>query len=224
MAKITIALLHSPFTGPSVWTEVARFLAARGYEVVVPTTAAPGSVDEYAKGMAAGIAANQYALVGHSGAGALLPAVSSILARSPLGYVFVDAGLPRAGSLLASLPEEFSAHLMGLARNGLMPPWPTWFSADVMDSLISDPAKRAAVMAECPATPVSFFEEERQLAVPWPDAPVAILWFSPGYEGDAARAQELGWPVAHLEGGHLHIVLDPEAVGNAIAGFVANWS
>src|SRR5207253_7352694 len=103
----TFVLIHSPLVGPFTWAPVADVLRERGVGAVVPAlgageqTGAPywrqhadataGVVKELAQD-------ERLVLVGHSGAGALLPAVRGSLGRPVDAYLFVDAGLPRDGA------------------------------------------------------------------------------------------------------------------------------
>jgi hypothetical protein len=47
------------------------------------------------------------------------------------------------------------------------------------------------------------FEEVHPPAPQWPDAPGAYLQLSEAYQDQAARAAELGWPVAERMSHHL---------------------
>jgi hypothetical protein len=42
--------------------------------------------------------------------------------------------------------------------------------------------------------------------------------FSEGYAEEAQRASALGWPVRFIRGEHLHQVVDPVAVADALVG------
>ena len=89
-------LVHSPVTGPSTWRWVADELSARGHRVSVPAvppaaTALGWSAFVGAVGaLSAGI--DGPVLVGHSGAGPLLPRIGTRLRAKAL--VFVDADIP----------------------------------------------------------------------------------------------------------------------------------
>jgi hypothetical protein len=60
------------------------------------------------------------------------------------------------------------------------------------------------------------FEEVHPPAPRWPAAPGAYLRLSEGYEGEAARARELGWPVAELISHHLALLTDPGPVAASL--------
>jgi hypothetical protein len=81
---MVFVLIHSPLVGPFTWSLVAEELRARGQEVFVPTlsdaegSAAP-SWQQYAASVAHALTAvpleRPLHLIGHSGAGPLLPAL-----------------------------------------------------------------------------------------------------------------------------------------------------
>ena len=91
-------LVHSPVVGPSTWRWVADALCSAGHEAVVPDlVAAALTGDPRVFAHAAAEKTNsdsQSVLVGHSGAGAVLPLVASALEPWPQQVIFVDAGIP----------------------------------------------------------------------------------------------------------------------------------
>ena len=60
------------------------------------------------------------------------------------------------------------------------------------------------------------FEEKYPEVPGWPQAPAASLRLSEAYDADAARARDLGWPVAELTSHHLAPLTDPELVTGAL--------
>jgi hypothetical protein len=62
----------------------------------------------------------------------------------------------------------------------------------------------------------AMFEEIHPPAPRWPDAPCAYLQLSDAYEAEAARAADLGWPVARLISYHLAPLTDPAGVAAAV--------
>jgi pimeloyl-ACP methyl ester carboxylesterase len=160
-------------------------------------------------------------LVGHSGAGALLPALGAALARPIAGYVFVDAGIHTDGlSRLemmvaedAPFADRLRAHLEAGGR------YPEWTDEQLREA-IPDDTRRAAVLAELQPRGLDFFSEPIPVPAAWPDAPCVYLQFSPAYDVPAAKARELGWPVHEIEGGHFLMLIDPETVADAILDLV----
>jgi hypothetical protein len=213
-------LVHSPVTGPSTWRWVADELRARGHQVSVPSVRPPyDSWEIFADAVAtqaAGQAAGPAAVVGHSGAGPLLPQIAArITAAGPL--VFVDADLPPETGEATLMPAEILAELRSLAPDGVLPPWSDWFGPGVMRELVPDDAKRAVVTAELPSLPLSYFEARVPVPAGWVAAPGGyVLLSEEAYGGQAAAAAARGWPVVRLRGAHLDIVTRPAEVAEAI--------
>jgi pimeloyl-ACP methyl ester carboxylesterase len=156
-------------------------------------------------------------LVGHSGAGALLPALGAALARPIAAYVFVDAGIHRDGlSRLEMMVDEDAPFADGLRAHlqsgGRYPEW----TDEQLQEAIPDDARRAAVLAELQPRGLDFFSEPIPVPAGWPDGPAAYLQFSTAYAVPAAKARELGWPVREIEGSHFLMLIDPETVADAI--------
>ncbi|HUS13888.1 MAG TPA: alpha/beta hydrolase, partial [Chloroflexia bacterium] len=124
-------LIHSPLVGPFTWVPLAAELERRGASAVVPSlqAATRGGPPYWAghvaavQAAAAGAVGRPLVLVGHSGAGWLLPAAGQALAGRVAAYVFVDADLPRDGhSRLESFPSpEAIAAFRRAATGGLLP-------------------------------------------------------------------------------------------------------
>ena len=85
-----------------------------------------------------------------------------------------------------------------------------------MEKLVPDATLRAAIEAELPRMPLSYFTESIPVPAGWADTPSAYLQFSSPYRTDAATAEAHGWPVHRIEGQHLHLVVDPCAVAEAV--------
>src|SRR5713226_1426103 len=135
-------LIHSPLVGPFTWSLVADELRRRSIEVIVPTLTNERSAEDvpYWKMHAAAVAAavaslprdRAVILVGHSGAGPLLPALRNALDRAVGGYLFVDAGLPVHNRSRLDLFEsrEAADEFRQAAQDGYLP---TWTEADLAE-------------------------------------------------------------------------------------------
>lgn len=219
-------LVHSPLVGPLTWTLVADVLRRRGHTVVLPRLDNPNDTPgtlfhHHAEQVRQAVEAHSrtapVVLVGHSGAGALLPAAGDTLANETAGYVFVDAGLPRdRTSRLDDAPPQFAERLHRLAEGDRVPPWAEWWSDDVLAALIPDEDLRERFAAELEPIPLVLFEERISVPPAWPDAPCGYLLLSSAYEEEAARAARRGWEVVSLETGHLHMLVGPDAVADAL--------
>ncbi len=148
-------------------------------------------------------------LVGHGGAGPLLPQIAFGRQSSgaPVdGYVFVDAQLPRTMKsatrldlLEADDPVSCATLSQQLADGARVP---SWTDADLHDEL-PDPADRALLLAGLRPRGMDFFTEPLPVPEDWPDAPCAYVQLSDAYAGAARTAELRGWVVHRLDAHHL---------------------
>jgi Alpha/beta hydrolase family len=220
----TFILIHSPLVGPMTWSRAAESLQHAGHQTLVPTlsntlTTAP-YWQQHAQSVAQAIASGQVdgnpVLVGHSGAGPLLPAIRAALNVTVAAYLFVDAGLPQNNKSRLEMfdsPEEV-ARFRAAAVNGLVPPW----TANDLREVIPDDdlRQRFAAELELRPMPLAVYEERLPVFTGWPDAPCGCLQFSPAYDSAAHEAQARGWPYRKLASGHFHMLVAPEAVTAAL--------
>ncbi|MGD0244386.1 MAG: hypothetical protein ABSB59_29250 [Streptosporangiaceae bacterium] len=221
-----LLLVHSPLVGSASWDPVAADLARRGYEVGVPdltgtVTGGPPYVPRQAEVIARAAAGQPAILIGHSGAGPLL-ARAGAMAGQAQGYVFVDAGLPIPGqSWMDTVPPGLAVQVRAMAdAEGWLPPWSQWWGDEVLAGLLPDPRLRRAFAAGCPRLPLAMFEEVHPPVPRWPATPGAYLQLSDAYEDQAARARELGWPVARRMSHHLALLTEPDLIAGALAGLI----
>lgn len=231
----TFVLVHSPLVGPATWRPVAAVLAERGHRTVVPrlTQVLDGPAPyfpAYARAVADAVhdstdatptAEAPVVLVGHSGAGPLLPTIADTLPVPVAATVFVDAGLPHGGrSWFDTAPPELADHLRGLAKNGMLPPWHEWFPPEAIAELVPDPAMRQTLVSELRPMPVAFFEETAPTAPDRPSGRCAYLRLSDAYEAAARTAATLGWPVVRHDSDHLALYTDPAPVAEKLLTLV----
>jgi hypothetical protein len=164
-------------------------------------------------------------LVPHSNAGLFLPVIAadSTVRDRVRGAVFVDAALPAISGSTAVAAPEFLEFLRAKAGHGLLPPWTDWWNEADVASLFPDDATRAAVVAEQPQLPLRYYEERVPVPQGWDRLPCAFLWFGPPYDELAGQAEHRGWRVRRLPGEHLHAVVDPIGVTDAILDLSAAW-
>lgn len=216
-----LILLHSPLVGPLTWQPVAADLRARGLRVTVPAPVL-GEGPDFHTDLAAQVAASltshgdgeEAVLAVHSGAGALVPAIAAL---TPIRLaVYVDALLPHPGrSWFDTVEPERAAALRGMAVDGLVPPWNTWFPAGALEALLPDPELRESFVEDLAPIPLAYFEEE---APNFPTPPGAYVQTSEAYDAEAAEAAALWWPVLRLRlGNHLAPLTHPEAVAGVLA-------
>jgi hypothetical protein len=225
-----IVLLHSPSVGPATWLPCARLLHASGVDAVVPdlrhialggapywprvaqTVAdAMGQLDDPAP----------VALVAHSNAGLFVPSVAEASPRPVDVVVLVDAAMPRSPGPVPAAAPELLASLRRLAdQYGVLPRWTEWWPDQDLIALLPDPRARAEIVGDQPRLPLDYYEQVIPVPAGWPPSRGAYLQFTPVYDEDAGRASAAGWVVERLAGEHLHQVIDPVAVTDAMRRLV----
>ncbi len=218
VAVSSFVLIHSPLVGPTTWSWVANELGKYGHHVIVPSLLRAATSGSWEACVDAVVAAAEpgvpHVLVGHSGAGPLLPVIANQL--NPSRLVFVDASLPPTDGESALAPEQFLGALTGFAQDGLLPPWSEWFEPGTMERLIPDSVRRDAVVAELPRLPLSYFQARVPMPDGWATAPSAYILLSEAYRYEAEQAAARGWPVIEILGSHLDVVSQPLPLAAAL--------
>lgn len=226
----TVVLLHSPLTTVTAWGALPDRLRRLGHDVVTPDVDEDGEPPYAARYVASvahtlqrAVGGGRCVLVGHSGAGPLLPQVGFARhsAQAPVdGYVFLDAMLPRVprGTTrlqLLHIEDDAYAHQLEehLRSGGRFPDW----DDDQLAESVPDPTARGAVMASLRPRGLDFFTEPLPAAEDWPDAPVAYLQLSAAYDQPATTARHRGWAVSALELHHFAALTDPDRVAAALS-------
>jgi pimeloyl-ACP methyl ester carboxylesterase len=227
-------LVHSPLTSAAAWGDLPLVLRGRGHRVAVVDVAdddappfAARFVARAALQLREQVGDQPVLLVGHSGAGYLLPLLGAArrAARAPVaGYVFLDAALPparptsRLDLMRAEMFEELASRLAAGGR------FPDWTEADLRD-LVPDDAARAALVGSLRPRGQDFFTDPVPVVADWPDAPCGLLRLSPAYDGALRLARLRGWPVLEgpddRPGGHFAALVDPGAVADDLEDLLA---
>jgi pimeloyl-ACP methyl ester carboxylesterase len=223
-AAPVFVLIHSPLVGPSAWRLVARELERRGRQVVVPSllgaATAPPPQWRYcidAVRAATSTLSNPIVLVGHSGGGLLLPAITGAVTTAVSRLIFVDSGVPASSGETPLVPPPFLAHLRTLAVNGKLPPWSAWWGEEAMRELVPDEAARTELEGELPSLPLSYFEESVPSPAGWDRVPCAYLLLSDAYKDAASDAHGRGWRVEEIAGAqHLHLAVAPATLTDVL--------
>jgi len=230
--EITFVLLQSPLVGPFTWEPVQKVLMEQNFQAVVPAVwDDPNSnlpywqqhADSVAKDLAQIPAEQKTVLVAHSGAGPLLPAIRQQLNHPVFSYVFVDAGIPRAGLSRLDLMKLEDAEWAEQFHRSLLQGevFPTWTEIDLKE-MVPDADSRQKLVDEIRPRSLPFFTEPIPVQAGWPDAPSLYIKFSESYEWDATQAKQAGWPVYAIEAGHFHMLVDPIAVADLLVTAVQN--
>jgi hypothetical protein len=221
-----IVLVPSPLAGPYAWSLVHHELSERGWEAFVsvdlrdPLRRQPswqrtvGGVQAALREIPDG---QPIVLVGHSGAGPLLPAAAAAVRLPISAYLFVDAGLSHPGTsrldAMAGEDAESAAELRAALDAGLR--FPAWTDDDLRQ-IVPDPHRRRSLLNELRPRGREYWTEELPGVSGWPNAPCAYLQFSSPYQSAAERARRAGWPTRYLAAGHFHQLVDPSGVADAL--------
>jgi pimeloyl-ACP methyl ester carboxylesterase len=223
-----LALIHSPLVGPMTWRATAESLRGLGYTRVETPSACAWEVEEPMYEALAGRIADQlgpgpWLLIGHSGAGGLIPAIGEGLIEGASGAIFVDALLPHpAKAWMDTAPPALAESLRQRTRAGDVPPWPAWFGSAAVEALLPEPAVRAAFVAEARAVPAAYLSEPAPSASS--PSSCAFLQLSDGYAAEAKAASALGWTVASEPSHHLAMITRPDMVAGALHRLIQTMS
>ncbi|MGE5223271.1 MAG: alpha/beta fold hydrolase [Omnitrophica WOR_2 bacterium] len=223
---ITFALIHSPLVGPFTWTRVYEELKRMGFDPIAPVLLTGDDLQppywkrhaEIAAHALKHIPAGQdIVLVGHSGAGMLLPSIRDEMECPVSAYIFVDAGIPE--NMKSRLDLFGSTEADDFRRSAVAGYIPAW-TEDDLHEVIPDAQLRQRFVTELHPTPLLVYEEPVPVFEGWPDAPCGYIQFSPVYDKPAEFAREKGWGYRRLDGGHFHMLVDPQAVTAALIDLV----
>lgn len=218
---MNLLLLHPPLLSAVVWRGLAPILAASGHSVAAPDLR-PAQADDWwraARGTAVAAAPLAEAVLAHSGAGVLAPVVLDALPAAR-AVILIDAVLPAARGNTSVTPAIREA-VRGLARDSVLPPWTSWWDEATLTELVPEAGDRAALVAEAPRLPETFFDVAVPAPVGWEPAIRGYLQLSPAYDADTARARQRGWQTMSLPGRHLDLLSDPAPVARAVLALLA---
>jgi hypothetical protein len=212
-----LVLLPSPLLGPASWAPVADELSRRGHRVAVPRLGARVATpaDVLAGYLAGAPDEPGLVLVPHSNAGLYAAALAG--ERDVSAVVFVDALLPSDEATTPTAAGGFRDALGRLAgTDGVLPSWTSWWPEADTAGLFPDAATRTAVEREQPRLPLAYFDEQVPTPPGWRSVPSAYLAFGDAYAPERATAAARGWPTETLPGRHLHQLVDPVGVADAV--------
>jgi hypothetical protein len=227
MSERALVFVHSPLVGPLTWRAVAERCAGVSWTTAVADlTSALVGPPPYQPAIAAAVGRaadpldRPVVLIGHSGAGPLLPGVAASIGAPVAGLVYADAGLPHPGrTWFETAPAELAEHLHDLSTDGRLPPWHEWFQPEVLATVLPDPGLRAAFTDDLAPLPLDFFQEPTSPAT-W-SGPAGYLLLSEGYRGDATVAASDGLPVVERPSHHLAMLTDPDEVAAKLQELLA---
>lgn len=213
-------LLPSPFLPPLAYAPLVDALGRRGWGVVVAGIASvpDGPAPVLTAYRECVVREHPDVVLAHSNAGRY---AATVAAGVPV--VHVDAALPPSSGEATLVPEALLDHLAGLAdSDGLLPPWTRWWSDEDLAAVVPDPQVLAGIRAQEPRLPLSYVRGRLGAPVGWQEAPQAYLALGGTYADELGLARRLGWPTLVLDGaGHLHHLVDPDAVAAAVVDLAA---
>ena len=218
MSNYRFVLVHSPLVGTYTWQNVAELLRALGNIVYVPDLQdSPDHPQPYWKQEvdSLDLSDDELILVGHSGAGALLPALSKKLKTKAL--IFVDAVLLFTLSTRLDLLQQesnafataFEAHLQ---NGGRFPEW----TDEQLNTLIPDETIRKKLIADLRPRSLDFFTERIDVPDNWYHLPCGYIQLSDNYERYAKDAMARQWHVKRHLTNHFAMLTHPTKVAQLI--------
>lgn len=214
LRDIDALIVHSPLVGPTTTRALADALADRGWTTVAPDLRASLASPPAFATAASEAAPHVEVLVGHSGAGAVLPMIADAIDATVT--VFVDAIVPQATTTFTPSPAFFVLLDQLTVVDGLLPPWHEWWPPEILARLVPDERVRAVVTVENPRLPRAFYETPIALPERWWQRPAGYIQLSPAYDEERAHAKQLGWPTRQLHGQHLDLLTQPGTVADAV--------
>lgn len=210
-------LLPSVFLGPVSVEPLAAALAEAGWDVRIADPGVPSSGADLAQRYRSQVrAAGPAILVPHSNAGLFVP---GLLAEATVrGAVFLDARLPATEPTrtteVALVPPQLRSSIP-VDATGAPVAWPFWWSPADRDSVFPSARWRAEVERRAPRLPAALLSAA-VVVPPIAGTRSAYVSFGDTYQADRQRAVDAGWPTLRLDGGHLHLMVDPVGVAAAL--------
>jgi pimeloyl-ACP methyl ester carboxylesterase len=234
-SRPTVVLVHGAFADGSSWNGVIERLQAEGVEVTAPPNPLRGISDDSAYiGSLIEQIEGPVIAVGHSYGGAVITNAASG-ANNVVGLVYVAAFAPDEGERLGEIESDSRDSVLGTAQVPFQYPTgegnetATEFAIDpekLHDVFAADlPEEQSAVMAatQRPVSELAFSEPNGQPA--WKKVPswavVASGDKAAGTDVVRSMAERAGATITEVEGSHVIMVSQPQAVADVILNAVA---
>ena len=231
----TVVLVHGAFADASGWNDVVERLQAEGVRVAAPANPLRGvSIDSAYIASFLGQVPGPVVAVGHSYGGAVITNAATG-ADNVVGLVYVAAFAPDEGETLGGIEQDSKDSVLNAALVPLR--YPTGQGGETAVEFAIDPARfRDAFAADLPAGQTAVMAATQR--------PVSELAFSapsgaPAWKrlpswavvptGDKAAgsdvvrsmAERAGAEITEVEGSHVIMMSQPQAVADAILNAVA---
>jgi pimeloyl-ACP methyl ester carboxylesterase len=225
-AKPTVVLVHGAFADASSWNAVVNRLQADGYPVLAPSNPLRGlPIDaSYISGFLSTIS-GPIVLVGHSYGGAVIS--NAATGNSNVSaLVYIAAFIPDAGQSISQLmPPSGGSQLVGDAV--VTRPCPTTYCpagaeafvnpANFHDVFAADLSRELAATLAVEQRPLSVSAQFDQTGTPaWKAIPAFALVPNQdrviGTQNELAMAQNANANIVRVDGSHLVMISQPDAV------------
>jgi pimeloyl-ACP methyl ester carboxylesterase len=233
-APLTVVLVHGAFIDGSSWNGVIELLQAQGIAVIAPANPLRGiTADSAYTASRINQIPGPVLLVGHSYGGAVISNAATN-AKNVVGLVFVAAFAPDEGEVLGQVTATSKDAILGPA---LMPlQYPTGQGDETAVEFMVDPARvheifagdlsaEAAAVAGATQRPVAelaFSEPNGKPA--WKTLPswavVATGDKAAGTDLTRSMAERAGATITELDGSHVIMISQPQAVTDVILAAV----
>ncbi len=165
--------------------------------------------------------ADEFILVGHSSASALVADLSTRLPAR--GLIIVDGDIPPADGPASPVRPTLREFIETLARpGGTLPVWSEWFAGDHaraalvgIDQLARDQAAFAQFESRLPTMRNEWFDDVIELR-DWSHVPAGFIQTSTIFDHATVEAVCRGWPALNTYGTHLDPMLRPKETASAI--------
>ena len=231
----TVVLVHGAFADASSWTGVIKRLQAKGVAVTAPANPLRGiSIDSAYTASVFQQIPGPVLAVGHSYGGAVITNAAA-QSSNVVGLVYVAAFAPDEGERLGDVEKSSEDSVLTSALVPLRYPaetgsnTPTEFTIDpakLRDAFAADlPAEQTAVMAAT-QRPVSELAFSEPSGIPaWKSLPswtvVASDDKAAGTDLIRAMAERAGADITEVDGSHVIMISQPQAVTQVIEAAIA---
>jgi pimeloyl-ACP methyl ester carboxylesterase len=232
--KPTVVLVHGAFADASSWNGVITRLQAKDVPVTAPANPLRGiSADVAYTRAVIGQIEGPVVAVGHSYGGAVITNAATD-ADNVVGLVYVAAFAPDEGETLGAAAATSKDSILGSAQVARRYPtadggWATEFSIDpakAREVFAGDLSEEQAALIAATQRPVAEFAFSEPNGPPaWKHLPswavVATADRAAGTDVVRSMAERAGATITEVDGSHVIMVSQPEAVTNVILEAVA---
>lgn len=232
---LTVVLVHGAFADASSWNGVIERLQAQGVQVTAPANPLRGiAIDSAYTASVFNQISGPVLAVGHSYGGAVISNAATN-AKNVVGLVFVAAFAPDEGERLGEVASASKDSILGSAQISLR--YPTGEGTETAAEFAINPARlhevfaadlpaeQAALMAatQRPISELAFSEPNGRPA--WKTLPswavVASGDKAAGADVVRSMAQRANATITEVEGSHVIMISQPQAVTDVILAAVA---